>query len=340
MSSIVFAFLLSQEAGQLHVPVMNIEASDYELKTDVRCALSDAGIDVSELVFYDQLGPGAQAARVVLVDHNRLAASQEPLLAPRVSGVLDHHRDEGLFPDAVPRRIEFPLGSACTLVADHAFGKGYALDAGVGKLLLGTILIDTANLDPDFGKTEPLDAAMAEKLCAVTGLEREADRTAFYERLNKAKYDVGSLTPAQLLRKDYKQFLVGKKTQLGMSAVLKNLRSFDVLRLTQDAAQWIDKRDLDVLIVQTAFYAEPDGAFSRQLAVCTRKSDKRLHAKVCDMLTRSNLELKAMASFDSPHCNWNAFDQHNIACSRKQTQPMLANFFAAEAEAEKPNVKL
>ena len=63
--------------------------------------------------------------------------------------------------NAKQRDIEV-IGSCCTLVANqinrNSTHKGTVFgDLGVAKLLLGTILLDTVNLDPKYQKATPKD---------------------------------------------------------------------------------------------------------------------------------------------------------------------------------------
>jgi len=54
---------------------------------------------------------------VYLTDHNALAAHQTHL-SPFVSGIIDHHKDEGLWTELpAEERVIKKVGSACSLVA-------------------------------------------------------------------------------------------------------------------------------------------------------------------------------------------------------------------------------
>lgn len=54
----------------------------------------------------------------VLVDHNNFRVEGFSRDSIRVSGIIDHHVDEGLYRNAVPRVIE-PCGSCTSLVIKH-----------------------------------------------------------------------------------------------------------------------------------------------------------------------------------------------------------------------------
>ncbi|MEI2422224.1 hypothetical protein V6O07_18230, partial [Arthrospira platensis SPKY2] len=97
-----------------------IPRADYKLRTEATFLFSAVGIEPEMLTFVDEIDLAALAGKdellLALVDHNVLAASQQGL-AGSVSGVVDHHQDEGGFAEARPRIVE-PVGSACTLVAE------------------------------------------------------------------------------------------------------------------------------------------------------------------------------------------------------------------------------
>jgi exopolyphosphatase len=123
---------------------------------------------------------------LILVDHNRLRSSLTHL-SNNVIEIVDHHEDEGCYLDTVPtikRNIAFHDGvalvaSTCTLVVERLFNitpttsssssrsadsgdsinRSYAtavttrtIDASLGVLLLGVILLDSINMSEDAGK--------------------------------------------------------------------------------------------------------------------------------------------------------------------------------------------
>ena len=347
VSSIVFAYLLSEEAGSLHVPVMNIVAADYPLRTDVRFALDQAGITGTELVFLDQLTEPMEVQtnlQVVLVDHNKLSVSQQ-YLEPRVVRILDHHRDEGFCEKANPRNVVFPLGSSCTLVAQHAFDKCFTLDSSVARLLLSTILVDTGNLDPSMGKTEALDLSIARALGDIAEIQiKEEDnsssnRSKLYAELLAAKYNVSGLTTAEHFRKDYKEFAENQNQSsvlVGMSSVLKDLAEFEMTELSSQAYSWMQARNLKVFLVLTAFFDEKSAEkkeFRRQVLLCTLSKDHEMHDSICAVLKSKNLDLKPLTTFESAQCRIQTFEQLNLKASRKQIYPIISDFFSQNKSA-------
>ena len=140
-----------------------------------------------------RLGP--RRLRLVLVDHNRLSPALEaadPELGLCVAEIIDHHADEGRYAERASaelgtRRVRV-VGSCATMVAEEIDARGAALlgpgaharahslglsgrppndsaddprknvyPTALARLLLGAILLDTANLTPANGRTTPED---------------------------------------------------------------------------------------------------------------------------------------------------------------------------------------
>jgi exopolyphosphatase len=323
VSSLVYAFLLSETTGVFHAPLLNIPAEDLCLRTDITKLFEDTQVDLKAVLYVDTPALDLGSKLLHLVDHNRLAAAQESLESCVVE-ILDHHRDDGRCSSAKLREIVFPLGSCCSLVARHVLahsGGSLLQDPHLARLLIAPILIDTGNLDPSLGKTEPLDSQMVAALAPRAGLEDEQRREAFFQEINAAKFDVSHLSARDLLRRDYKEFAAGVR-RVGMSAVLKSLS--DVNREEMDAAvdKWMTERNLDVLIVMTAYYQGSVKKFERQDWVVAREPTvgdalaKRLQAE-------SSLDLVPL---EKTVLRGHAFQQRDVKPSRKQLAPIVIDF--------------
>ena len=316
-------WLAAVSDGPLFIPLVNIPRADYKLRTEAVYLLSAVGIGPDLLTFIDEVDLAAvQAAgglRLVLVDHNALAAGQAQF-AGAVTGIIDHHRDEGGFPDVRPRLVE-PVGSASTLVAEQLLDAGSAsVEPGLARLLLGTILLDTVNLDPEARRATDKDTQLAGRLTEIC----DADRQALFERLQFEKFNVDALDTPDLLRKDYKEYEMGA-VRCGIASVLL------------PAGRWLEKdsalgaslaafargRGLDVLLAMNA-YTDPD--FRRDIIVWA--GDPGLFERVSRFLQDSDLGLQPLEAAGSTGDGWAAFSQGNVAYSRKKLQPLLQAFLA------------
>lgn len=311
--------------GIAYVPVINIPRADYKLRTEAVFLFAEAGIDPDWLIFIDEIDMAAMHAcgrlKIALVDHNKPAAAQEAFSA-EVIEVIDHHKDEGLFTAAAPRVIE-PVGSAATLVAQAILDRDPSLlEEGSAKLLLGTILLDTVNLDPEAKRATEKDQKIVDQLLSLSG----ANRQELFDTLQFEKFNVSALSSADLLRKDYKQWKMGE-TKVGISSVLLSVS--DWLKkdsgLSASLAGYAKSRDLDLLIAMNA-YTNPD--FTRELVVYC--PDEALRTKVLAFLTGSDLGLSPIGA-ESIDAATSLYAQANLGYSRKKLQPLLDGFLASKA---------
>ncbi len=323
-SALMYAFFKAvQNAGDgvQYVPVAAIPRNDFKLRTEAVFLFSQAGIDVDSLFFADDIDPKALHAdgrlALTLIDHNKPTGAYAGL-EDAVVGVVDHHADEGLFENASPRVIE-PVGSAATLVARMILDQNKALlDSNAAKLLLGTILLDTVNLDPEAGRVTPEDDAVAAELQKLG----DKSRQELFDKVQQEKFNVSSLDSPDLLRKDYKEWELGNY-RVGISTVLLSVQEW--LRkdasLSDALSQYCTARKLDVLLAMNA-YTAPE--FTRELVVYC--PDGSLRERLLGFLKNSDLELSPIESGKTDEATA-LFSQGNLGKSRKKLQPMLAEFF-------------
>ena len=325
LDSMASSILLAWSKGTVsdglpNVPVMNIPREDFNLRTEALWLFEDTGIDIKNLVFLDDVDLGAllthSASRLVLVDHNKLSAAQGAW-ASKVEEILDHHADEGLYPTA--KKSIAPVGSASTLVAESMLAMGTLLPANVATLALGTILLDTVNLDPEAKRVTQRDDVVAKKLLTVSG----AKQKTLFDRLQLEKFNVAALSSRDILRKDYKEYTMGK-LKVGMSSALLPMADW----FKKDAAiekaysTYAASRGLDVLIIMGA-YTAPE--FTREMAVYS--TDAKLRASLIEFMNASGLGLKALqTSSAKTEGDTEYFSQADLSQSRKKLQPLLSSF--------------
>lgn len=315
-SSVLFAFSKGAVSGGLpNIPVMNIPREDFNLRTEAVWLFKETGIDPSSLLFLDDIDLGklfaAGGSKLVLVDHNKLSAKQAAW-ADAVEEIVDHHANENLYPSA--KKVIEPTGSASTLVAEVLLAAG-SLEAGAAALALGTILLDTVNLDPEAKRVTPRDEAVAAKLMAVATI----DRKALFDSLQFEKFNVATLSSRDILRKDYKEYRMGA-VLCGMSSALLPLTDWIKKDAALEAsyAQYCEERKLDVLLVMSA-YTAPE--FKRELAVYSK--DAALRKRLADFMNQAGLGLTTLVPTTG---NTDFFAQADLSQSRKKLQPLLSDF--------------
>jgi len=322
-SSLTYGYLLNlKDADTVTLPVMPIPRADFKLRTEAVYVFNEAGIALEDVVFFDEVDFDAlmQGADLILVDHNKLGPALEKY-NDNVAGVLDHHNDEGMYKEAIPRIVEL-VGSTTTLVA-NAFDKaGITVEEEVATLLGGTILLDTVNLDPAAGRVTDSDDRAAAKILPLCSLSRQE----YFDNIQREKFSVAGLSTSDLLRKDYKGFQL-ETVRCGIGSALLPISQWQEMDndLLAGFADYAKKCKLDVLLSMNA-YTNPE--FNRDLVIYCRTRES--HDALFDFLQDNGLDL---APIDSPGCReqGGAFisfhRQGNLGISRKKIQPLLADFY-------------
>jgi exopolyphosphatase len=222
---------------------------------------------------------------VTLVDHNRFVGIKNSKYLDHtkpfynVVGILDHHWDEGYHTDTCQKRyIAYAnhtalVASTCTLIVEEVQTYYYAATtapsygtniiiypAPLALLLLGVILLDSVNMNPDAGKVTSRDIAAVHALVHHTdwgqNLSVEAQNilqvrsslsssssnssssshqpntTALFNALQNAKFAPtfwNALSVYDALRLDYKKFApttINDLNVFGVSTVLIPLTGF------------------------------------------------------------------------------------------------------------------
>ena len=313
-----------------------MERADLNLRPENLYATSLAGLSetqdelltLTELVDFKPL----PSETFVLVDHNRLGPSFA-LDNPKaeVIAVVDHHEDEGLYPQANPRIIS-PAGSCSSHIATLCPPE---LPEELATLLLTAILIDTDGLKPG-GKAIDLDRSSALSLAtkstianlipplsALSPIDRP-NPNALYDcqtikeltnTLSAKKSDVSRLGALDLLRRDYKEatytlnWAPGKPTiKAGLSSVPFRLKTWGSNgRLETDAVTWMQRREITILGVLASFKDTKGNKFTktgkgkhkREMAWIVLEQTELSHTSSGDGLTVSVLADRLWAGLEA-----------------------------------------
>jgi exopolyphosphatase len=340
------------------VPVVSIPIRDVQAQRPETLFLlqSLAGLtkldevlcDIDELVEFVSINAGRRHP-ITLVDHNQISSRLQPYATTEptileVVGIVDHHRDMGFHADTcsdapLARNVAFdestghPLvASTCTLVVEELLrirtGGATHLDLPpqVSVLLLGTILLDSINLDPRAGKVTDRDTAAVRELLRCTrwdglgpkakhalgmsGSNVEPDCTTLFNLLQAAKFDPEfweSLSVRDALRLDYKQFSTGDAASnsntavWGMSTVLLDFEAFSSKPdWGQTIREYMIERNLDLLVVMLSTSTVAGGdditdgrpaTMKRQLVLCDLRKESIVNDLV-DHLTGAQAPLE------------------------------------------------
>ncbi len=322
-SALVLAWhLAGQVPGKTPVAVIAIPRHQLRLRPEAVFVLGRAAIEPADLLFTDDDNHKdllQRGAELVLVDHNALDTSLYSS-TQRVTAIIDHHHDQGQFPEASPRIID-EVGSTATLIGELVFREQGKLGPCAALLLLSAILMDTANFSAKAGRSTDRDKKMAEKLLSISGLERET----FFNSLQQAQYDLAGLNSAELLARDYKEW-PSPVGDYGMSTVLLSLSSWQQREpeLFSAISQFANRKKLTVLIVMMASH-DPD--FHRELILFCK--DKELLARLATNLDSQGLRLSPLQQAEAVAGGSgfvSVYGQGNTSMSRKKLQPLLHSY--------------
>lgn len=323
-SALMYAYYLNlKDETVKSVPLINIPRADFKLRTEAVYLFEAAGVDMDELLFAEDVDLNRLNEKnllsLVLVDHNKLSSAHSPFLNS-VTGVLDHHADEKSYPDGIFTDIR-PVGSASTIVGEFFLANAEEEISGpIATLILGTILLDTVNLDPEAGRVTDADKAVAEKIMAISGL----DRTQLFDKLQFEKFNVSSLGSYDLLRKDYKEWQMGP-VKCGIGSVLLPVEDWIEKdpEIVSACDKYLKERELDVLFAMNAF-TNPE--FTRQMVVYI--PDENLRINTISFLEASDLGLGKIDGSSLKNSDVCAFyNQANLGISRKKLQPIIKEYF-------------
>jgi len=332
--SIISALALSYIQQQQHLknedieetivlPIVSVPRADISLRRDVMLLLDLAGItNLDDLLYIDDdlvtrhLLPSTLSttskATLTLVDHNRIRSSLSHL-SSMVTEIVDHHEDENSHEQVVgaeKRSIAYENGvatvaSTCTLITERLFQNqnNRPIDASLGLLLLGVILLDSVNMLPEAGKGTARDEEAIQLLLQHTDWTTycdklkttppslvdetimkkifpniddgncKPDRTALFETLSNAKNDPklwSVLSVNDCLRIDYKRFIVPEQSSslsvssIGLSSVLLSMDSLLVKdNFIDDLTSYMTSSGVDLFGIMALNFQ--DGKPNREL---------------------------------------------------------------------------
>lgn len=280
------------------------------------------------------------------MDHNAFQADLGKLYSTRVVGCIDHHEEEYFVPlaekcEGEPRIVR-KSGSCASLVVEYCRGAWDALssektdemklwNSDLAKLALAPVLIDTNCLTSE-SKTTAADVQAVEYLESwIRANEGEKYyREGYFKEITSAKEDILFLSLPDILRKDYKQWTASASMKLGVSSIVKNVRS-----LMQKAGgekaflnmvrKFAEERELSIVSIMTTSHV--DGVFRRELLVWALDAKGVKAAKRFEVDSREKLGLQkwgegSLGLEDEKQwrrCWW----QHRVDNSRKQVAPLL-----------------
>src|SRR5687767_15117551 len=163
--------------------------------------------------------------RIVLVDHNEEEQRLEGINPDQITGIVDHHKANINF--GHPTTIDIkPWGSTNTIIYFKFKNKNLSIDQKLASLMLCAILSDTVGLKSSTVTEKDKQAVVdLSKLAGITDID------ALTLEIFKAKSNISSLSPEEIVRNDFKVFDFSKKTFIGQ---LETVEQNEVLSTRKD----------------------------------------------------------------------------------------------------------
>ncbi|QLQ79991.1 hypothetical protein HG537_0C06400 [Torulaspora globosa] len=328
MCAVAYAYCSYQNnPDEVLVPVIGISREELSLRRDVTRALARANVEEDHLFFLEDLKLLREkygSVRAVLVDHNELELGAEHYV-DQVIGVIDHHKDAGLYPEVEPRIVR-TAGSCSSLVINY--WRNIVTDPSLIKdaalLCSGAGIIDTSNFTQ---RVEDLDRQACQ---FYSSLFPELDMDSLYKQIKHDKDDLDGMSIAEILKKDYKEFdfkaLDGKTVKVGIASAVKPLSWFYQTFngepiFEQECYEMQKQKNVDIFVVMTAWMN--GSQFERELVIMS-PLEETCQAIVAGIWKRLDLEEKISSSLSAKSLgSFKTFQQRNISASRKQVAPYV-----------------
>ena len=193
-SSIAYAALL-RALGYDAVPVVL-----GNVNHESAYVLDAAGLETPELL------EDAAGLNMILVDHSEYAQSAEGMKDAKIISIIDHHGD-GTVMSANPLIYDArPVGSTATIVWLRYRNYGIQPDRQSAIMMLGAILSDTKNLQPNASTFADREAVkVLSELGGITDID------AFYQEMYKALLSYEGMTDEEIFFTDYKEYEIGSR---------------------------------------------------------------------------------------------------------------------------------
>lgn len=307
--SIVSSIVYSLMCGAKAVPVVNGQRKFVELRDEVRVALSFAGLDFLDLIYFEEICCLGCPVKVFLVDHNVPSAQWSRIdFVYEVVGIIDHHSDGHLFTDCRVRVIR-ECASCISLIID-CFEE---IPQELHKMLLTVFTFDTVNWTY---RVTDFDVLMAGKLmnCQV-GLEalRESECKDIFKLIESQSSNEAMIEPSILLHKDFKLYNQANKFY-GISVLHIDLLDIDGLQTIVNELMLSECLQLHIIL--SAIRRSGGYDYYQQMAIAATHHDS--YTKVVNQLRHP---LNLIPKYESDV--FGVFQQLNLEVARKKLQPMI-----------------
>lgn len=345
----------------LHIPISNLPQQDLALRPELTAALAFADLQPSDLITntdlsraLSNLDPSIKTSWF-LVDHNALTAGWKRY-NNKVVGCVDHHADEGIVPRDLEEgqgevRVIETCGSCMSLVVNTCRGiwdgiegeaEGKELDKQMAKIALSAILVDTIGMSSKEKVTSHDETAVTYLEAKLDGDSDGYDRQGHFQQVEDLKQNLSRMSFRDVLRKDYKEWTSSSPSsplKLGISSIPQPLGY--VLAKSDgpmsSLKEYAAEKELDILVLMTIVRSNGFGrelfawGLNEQGAEVVVKFEEKFRTELGLRDWRGEgTEEKEDLEKRCGHEWRKAWNQGNVAASRKQVAPMIRELMEAE----------
>ncbi|GCC25099.1 hypothetical protein chiPu_0003504 [Chiloscyllium punctatum] len=326
VSTLAYAYFLykTQSTDDLYVPVLNIQRSEFPLRTEVVFVLQQLNISDESLIFRDEIDlhflNREGKLTLTLVNHNMLM-SDDKALETAVIKIIDHHdhHEQERFHSAQCEIILEPVGSCSTLIVSEILQEApELLNEQLTHLFRGAIILDCMDMTSEAGKVTLKDEEI------LTALEhRFPDLPAqqeIFDMLQQAKFDVSGFNTEQVLLRDLKELSEGD-TKLAISTVCMTLEAFlSRPNVVDDLKVFTGRLGYDILVLMT-FFLNEGGEAIQQVAIYTDNDE--LCNRICNTLEECQNPCLQLLPIENGLQEIRAYQQGSSSVSCKQMLPLI-----------------
>ena len=207
VAALALEFLFNQQKS---FGYQNAQAAIVDpINNETKYLLDRFKIPAPELITAQNI---AQEDQVILVDHNEESQRLANLDPGQIVEIIDHHKANFNFSNPIYLNFK-PWGSTTSIVyfmMQRFASKPIKPTQKLAALMLAAILSDTVGFKSS--TTTKRDKDMTQELA---GIAQISDLEQFTLDIFKAKSDLSSLTPQQLVKNYYKKFEFNRSTFIG-----------------------------------------------------------------------------------------------------------------------------
>ncbi|KAL5276704.1 PRUNE family protein [Megaselia abdita] len=328
-SALSLAYYYSQKTHEIPTnsiikgifPVLNVTRKNFPIKTEVKHILAEFQITENHLIFKDDLNETQFSKNeIILVDHH---------VSPyhsNVVGVFDHrpYNADCNLSERCHKTIE-KVGSCSTLISMEFLKtdkpKDYELPL---SLLYHAIILDTVNFSDKVNIFTEKDVEVVNKIESLFPEKfSEIKRKDIFEKINKVKADISSLTPYQVLNKDAK-FLSFNGVNISLPGFPMAVQEFVSLpEAHENLDEFVEEFDSTAIVLIGQKHVE--NGVLRDIGIIS--GDSGLKDELSEALKKARNDKGQQLQLEEikgcTFMNGIYFKQHNLELTRKFILPIV-----------------